>query len=81
MNRDLDTKCGDDGRKAHERVFFRNPQKMFGKKIGMAVHNFKHNSSQERNRFKIALINQWGYILYPNRGGRELIHDPAWMYT
>ena len=29
----------------------------------------------------MALINQWGYILFPNKGGQEIIHDKKWMFT
>ena len=29
----------------------------------------------------MALINQWGYLLFPNKGGREIIHDENWMFT
>ena len=54
---------------------------MYGKTIGMAVHNFRQNSSLPQNDFTIALINRWGYQLFPNKGGREIIRDPTWMYT
>ena len=29
----------------------------------------------------MALINRWGYQLFPNKGDREIIHDPTWMFT
>lgn len=82
MERDHDIKCGEDGRQdAFEHVYFKNPEKMYGKTIGMAVHNFRQNSSLPQNDFTIALINRWGYQLFPNKGGREIIRDPTWMYT
>ena len=42
MKRDYDVKTGEDGRDdAFEHVIFRNPSKMYGKTIGMCVHNFR----------------------------------------
>ena len=82
MKRDHDVKCGEDGRQdAFEHVYFKDPKIMIGKTIGMAVQNFTQNSSLPRNDFKIALINQHGYQLFPNKGSREIQHDPTWMYT
>ena len=41
MYRDHDITCGSDGRQnADEHVYFKNPQKLIGKEIGFAVHNF-----------------------------------------
>ena len=82
MNRDQDVKWGQDGRTpVHEHVYFNNPGKMFGKTIGMAVYNYRQYSSKIRNDFKIALINKWGYQLFPNKGSPDIEHDPTWMYT
>ena len=42
MKRDRDIKSGKDGRNdAYEHVYFKNPSKIYGKKIGMAVYNFR----------------------------------------
>ena len=54
-----------EGGAAIELVSFKDPSKLFGKKIGMAVYNTEQNSSADRNTFKIALTNAYGYQLFP----------------
>jgi hypothetical protein len=42
MKRDYDISTGEDGRAdVFEHVYFKDPTKIFGKTIGMAVYNFK----------------------------------------
>ena len=82
MKRDHDIKAGEDGRTdAFEHVIFSNPPKMYGKSISMAVFNSWQWSNKLQNDFTIALFNQWGYQLFPNKGSLEITHDPTWMYT
>ena len=41
MYRDHDITTGDDGRKnVFEHVYFKDPKKLYGKKIAMGAHNF-----------------------------------------
>ena len=63
---------------AIESVIFKNPSKMFGKRIGMAVYNAKQNSKIYKNSFKLAITNSHGYQLYP-AGQQEMVTED-WMY-
>lgn len=62
MYRDHDIMCGDDGRTdVFEHVYFKKPDLLYGKTIGMQVHNYSQNSSLPENKFKMALINRNGF--------------------
>ena len=79
MERDHDIMTGEDGRdNAIEHVIFRNPKKLIGKEIGMAVHNFSQSSKMERNDFRIGFFNEYGHLLYPI-GSDDLIQE-KWMF-
>ena len=79
MERDHDIQNGEDGRDdAIEHVIFRNPKKLIGKEIGMAVHNFDQSSNDPQNDFKIGIFNEHGHILYPESD--ELVNDKTWMF-
>ena len=42
MNRDHDMKTGEDGRTGvFEHIYFNDPKQLYGKKIGMAVYNYR----------------------------------------
>ena len=82
MYRDRDNRDGNDDREAvFEHVYFRKPKLLYGKEIGVGVHTYSQKSKEARNDFKIAIFNQYGYQLWPNKGQNELIHDPEWMFT
>ena len=70
MKRDKDITQGQDGRTdAFEHVYFSDPERLYGKRIGMAVHNYSQSSSRPQNDFRLALFNRYGYQLFPIKGG------------
>ena len=81
MYRDHDIMKGPDGRKnVFEHAYFKNLNNLYDKEIGMGVHNFSNNTNMPRNDFKMALMNEHGYQLFPIVGG-EIKHDSSWMFT
>lgn len=69
MSRDYDVTTGEDGRQnAFEHAFFAEPSLLYGKEIGVGVHNYCQDSDARRNDFELAVFNKYGVIIFPNEG-------------
>ena len=81
MYRDHDIMTGQDGRRnVFEHAYFTNLSNLYDKEIGMGVHNYSNSTNRPRNNFKMALLNENGYQLFPVKGG-DVTHEASWMYT
>ena len=64
--------------RAVEHVYFKNPDlTLKDQTIGFCVHNYSNNTDcvingEPYNKFKLALINQHGYQLWPNLGNNTI---------
>lgn len=65
MKRDMDMMGGEDGRRAFEHVYFKDPKLIYNKEIGVRVCNTRNNTKQRENKFKLSISNGFGYQLYP----------------
>lgn len=61
MYRDFDRREGEDGRTVIEHVYFKNPDKIINKTIGMCVHNYSNKTNLNRNDFKLCIFNRYAY--------------------